>query len=35
MGFIDNAQLLVLANKYAKSGYGEYLRLIKKCLHDK
>jgi glucose-1-phosphate thymidylyltransferase len=26
MGFIDKAQLLVLADKYAKSGYGEYLK---------
>jgi glucose-1-phosphate thymidylyltransferase len=25
MGFIDKTQLLVLADKYAKSGYGEYL----------
>jgi glucose-1-phosphate thymidylyltransferase len=30
MGFIDKAQLLVLADKYAKSGYGEYLRQLKK-----
>jgi glucose-1-phosphate thymidylyltransferase len=30
MGFIDKAQLLILADKYAKSGYGEYLRGIKK-----
>ena len=30
MGFIDKAQLLVLADKYAKSGYGEYLRGLKK-----
>jgi glucose-1-phosphate thymidylyltransferase len=30
MGFIDKAQLLVLADKYAKSGYGEYLRTLKK-----
>ncbi len=30
MGFIDKAQLLVLADKYAKSGYGEYLRNLKK-----
>lgn len=29
MGFIDREQLLVLANRYAKSGYGEYLRKIK------
>ena len=26
MGFIDKAQLLVLADKYAKSGYGAYLK---------
>jgi glucose-1-phosphate thymidylyltransferase len=26
MSFIDKAQLLVLADKYAKSGYGEYLK---------
>ena len=25
MGFIDKKQLLVLAEKYAKSGYGTYL----------
>jgi glucose-1-phosphate thymidylyltransferase len=30
MGFIDQQQLLQLADKYAKSGYGEYLRRIKK-----
>ena len=30
MGFIDKTQLLVLADKYAKSGYGEYLRQLKK-----
>ena len=30
MGFIDKAQLMVLADKYAKSGYGEYLRNLKK-----
>jgi glucose-1-phosphate thymidylyltransferase len=30
MGFIDKAQLLVLADKYVKSGYGEYLRELKK-----
>ena len=30
MGFIDKARLLVLADKYAKSGYGEYLRNLKK-----
>jgi glucose-1-phosphate thymidylyltransferase len=29
MGFIGREQLLVLADKYAKSGYGEYLRKIK------
>jgi glucose-1-phosphate thymidylyltransferase len=29
MGFIDKTQLLVLADKYAKSGYGEYLKKIK------
>jgi len=28
MGYIDKGQLLVLADKYAKSGYGEYLRSI-------
>ena len=30
MGFIGQEQLLVLADKYAKSGYGEYLRRIKR-----
>ncbi len=30
MGFIDHAQLMQLADKYAKSGYGEYLRKVKK-----
>lgn len=30
MGYISYNQLLVLADKYAKSGYGEYLRNIKK-----
>jgi glucose-1-phosphate thymidylyltransferase len=30
MGFIDEQQLFQLADKYAKSGYGEYLRRIKK-----
>jgi glucose-1-phosphate thymidylyltransferase len=30
MGFIDKTQSLVLADKYAKSGYGEYLRQLKK-----
>jgi glucose-1-phosphate thymidylyltransferase len=30
MGFIDKAQLLALADKYAKSGYGEYLKNLKK-----
>lgn len=29
MGFIDKTQLLVLADEYAKSGYGEYLRRVK------
>jgi glucose-1-phosphate thymidylyltransferase len=29
MGFIDKNQLLILADKYAKSGYGEYLRRVK------
>jgi glucose-1-phosphate thymidylyltransferase len=29
MGFIDKTQLMRLAEKYAKSGYGEYLRKIK------
>jgi len=29
MGFIDQQQLLVLADKYSKSGYGEYLRRLK------
>ena len=29
MGYINNAQLLELADKYAKSGYGEYLRRVK------
>ena len=29
MGFINREQLLDLANRYAKSGYGEYLRKIK------
>jgi glucose-1-phosphate thymidylyltransferase len=30
MNFIDKEQLLQLADKYAKSGYGEYLRRVKK-----
>ena len=30
MGFIDETQLLKLADMYAKSGYGEYLRKVKK-----
>jgi glucose-1-phosphate thymidylyltransferase len=30
MGFINQIQLLQLADKYAKSGYGEYLRRIKR-----
>lgn len=29
MGYIDQKQLLQLADKYSKSGYGEYLRGIK------
>ena len=29
MGYINKEQLLKLADKYAKSGYGEYLRKIK------
>jgi glucose-1-phosphate thymidylyltransferase len=29
MGFIDHQQLNTLADKYAKSGYGQYLRNIK------
>ena len=29
MGFIDKTQLLALADKYAKSGYGEYLKKVK------
>ncbi len=29
MGFIGHEQLLAIADKYAKSGYGEYLRRIK------
>lgn len=28
MGFIDKDQLMVLANKYMKSGYGKYLEMI-------
>ena len=28
MGFIDKNQLLTLADRYAKSGYGEYLKKI-------
>ncbi len=30
MGFINHDHLLSLADKYAKSGYGEYLRNVKK-----
>ncbi|MBI2283522.1 MAG: glucose-1-phosphate thymidylyltransferase, partial [Bacteroidetes bacterium] len=30
MGFINQQQLLQLADLYAKSGYGEYLRRIRK-----
>ncbi len=29
MGYIDHSALLYLADKYAKSGYGDYLRRIK------
>lgn len=29
MGYINREQLLVLADRYAKSGYGEYLRNLK------
>ena len=29
MGFISKKQLTALANNYAKSGYGEYLKIIK------
>ncbi len=29
MGFINHEQLLVLATRYAKSGYGEYLKKLK------
>ena len=28
MGFIDATQLDMLANKYAKNGYGEYLKQV-------
>ena len=28
MGFIDASQLEILANKYAKNGYGQYLKLL-------
>lgn len=30
MGYIDHTQLLVLADQYAKSGYGDYLRRVKR-----
>lgn len=30
MGYINHQQLLILAANYAKSGYGEYLRKVKK-----
>ncbi len=30
MGFIDSTQLMLLAVKYIKSGYGEYLIMVKK-----
>ncbi len=29
MGFIDHSQLMALADKYSKSGYGKYLRQVK------
>ena len=29
MGYINHDQLIVLADKYAKSGYGEYLRRVR------
>lgn len=29
MGFIDRTQLMLLGEKYAKSGYGEYLKRLK------
>ncbi len=29
MGYINREQLMILADKYAKSGYGEYLRKLK------
>ncbi|MES2004527.1 MAG: glucose-1-phosphate thymidylyltransferase RfbA [Bacteroidota bacterium] len=29
MGYINHEQLLMLADKYAKSGYGEYLRKVR------
>lgn len=29
MGYINKEQLMILADKYAKSGYGEYLRRIR------
>ncbi|MDB5209301.1 MAG: rfbA, partial [Sediminibacterium sp.] len=29
MGYINKEQLLQLADKYAKSGYGDYLRKIR------
>ena len=28
MGYIDKSQLLRLAAQYAKSGYGDYLRIV-------
>lgn len=30
MGYIDEEQLLTLASRYAKSGYGEYLKKLKR-----
>lgn len=29
MGFINKEQLLLLADRYAKSGYGEYLKNLR------
>jgi glucose-1-phosphate thymidylyltransferase len=28
MGFIDKVQSLILADKYAKSGYGKYIKSL-------
>ncbi|TVQ51194.1 MAG: glucose-1-phosphate thymidylyltransferase, partial [Saprospirales bacterium] len=30
MGFIDDEQMLRLAKKYEKSGYGDYLKAVMK-----